>query len=172
MVIEVLGPSVALDDVPGLRVSTRDKHLATASGTRASLDTLAARPGVLSVKASNVSGSLECGVSIPHIGATKIHDELHERGEATLIAIIDNGLDIFHQSFRDGAGKIRVVAFWDQKDARAPAAGGARNAQSMSPAGQAMVDAFGRAGARDFPQVPGHVARHDRLQHCGRQAYG
>ena len=145
MVIQLVGPSVTLDDVPGLQVGTRDDHLVTAMGTKASLDALAQRPGVLSVKASNVSGSIECGVSIPHIGATKIHEELHERGEETLIALIDNGLDVFHQSFRDGAGKTRVVAFWDQKDARAPAGDGAQKAQSTSAAGQEMVDACGLA---------------------------
>ena len=145
MVIQLVGPSVTLDDVPGLQVGTRDDHLVTAMGTRASLDALALRPGVLSVKASNVSGSIECGVSIPHIGATKIHEELHERGEETLIALIDNGLDVFHQSFRDGAGKTRVVAFWDQKDARAPAGERAQKAQSTSAAGQEMVDALGLA---------------------------
>ncbi len=149
MVIEVSGPSVPLDDVPGLRVGTRDKYLVTATGTKASVDALASLPGVLSVKASNVSGSYECGVSIPHIGATRIHDEMHELGEASLIAIIDSGLDIFHQSFQDDAGKIRVVAFWDQKDVRAPAGEhGAQTAQSMSVAGQEIVDALGlRYGA-------------------------
>ena len=145
MVIQLLGPAVPLDDVPGLQVGTRDDHLVTAMGTKASLDALAQKRGVLSVKASNVSGSLECGISIPHIGAAKIHEELNERGEETLIALIDNGLDVFHQSFRDGAGKTRVVAFWDQKDARAPAGDGAQKAQSTSAAGQEMVDACGLA---------------------------
>jgi subtilisin family serine protease len=144
MVIEVSGPSVTLAEVPGLQIGMRDSYLITAMGTKASLDALVQSPGVLTVRGSTQSGSVECAVSIPHIGATKIHEELHERGEMALIALIDNGLDVLHESFRDENGKTRVVAFWDQKDSRAPAGNNAaRQAQSMSAAGRAMVDSFG-----------------------------
>jgi subtilisin family serine protease len=40
--------------------------------------------------------------------------ELPEKGDLALIAIIDSGADIYHQSFLDTAGSTRIIAIWDQ----------------------------------------------------------
>jgi hypothetical protein len=138
MVIQILGPSVSLADVPGLRVSTSGDHIVTGVGTRASVEALAALPEVLSVKASVPGGAV-----VPHIGATLIHQAIDERGDAALIAVIDNGVDIFHEALRDAQGRTRIVALWDQRDREPGAPEQEDRARSYSPAGRELVEAFG-----------------------------
>jgi subtilisin family serine protease len=40
--------------------------------------------------------------------------DFKEKGDASLIAVIDDGIDIFHQTFLDINGKTRIIAIWDQ----------------------------------------------------------
>jgi subtilisin family serine protease len=39
---------------------------------------------------------------------------LSEKGDLALIAIIDTGIDIYHQAFLDEKGNTRIIAIWDQ----------------------------------------------------------
>lgn len=142
MVIQLLGASDVLEGVPGLQVGVKGAHIVSATGTREAVDALAKHPAVLSVRASLPSGSFECATSVPYIGATKVHQQLNERGEQALIAVIDNGVDVLHRAFTDERGKTRIVAFWDQKDARSPANDHSTGAVAVSPAGKEIVDAM------------------------------
>jgi subtilisin family serine protease len=42
-----------------------------------------------------------------------------ENGAECLVAIIDEGIDIFHQAFLDREGNTRIIAIWDQTDRNA-----------------------------------------------------
>lgn len=46
-----------------------------------------------------------------------------ERGDRALIGIIDSGVDVLHECFRDAAGGSRILAYWDQaeSDGNSPA---------------------------------------------------
>jgi endonuclease G len=149
MIIQLAEASVALDHVPGLIVDSVADHIVSARGNRESVDALAKMPEVLSVKTSLPVGTLECARSIPHVGATRVHQEFAELGERALVAVIDQGVDIFHRALWDENGRTRVIAMWDQKDARARAHDpNATTAISMSDAGAEMVRMFGlRYGA-------------------------
>jgi len=57
----------------------------------------------------------ELTVSLPHCTATAAHAlEPSASGKATLVGVIDGGIDIHHAVFRDEHGKSRIVALWDQ----------------------------------------------------------
>ena len=70
----------------------------------------------------------ECRHSLPFIHVAESYkcgdQEYQERGSHALIGIIDNGIDILHQTFTDAAGHSRIVAIWDQRDKEGPAPDG------------------------------------------------
>jgi subtilisin family serine protease len=148
-VIDLLDDDTSLDTVPDLVVGSRTGTLVTADGTLRSLEALENLPNVISVQASLRGGGLECVTSIPHIGALDVHGpkiatRRAERGADCLIAVIDTGIDVLHETFRDEHNRSRIIAFWDQRDTSAAASGGAagnptRRAQAFSPAGEAAV---------------------------------
>jgi minor extracellular serine protease Vpr len=46
--------------------------------------------------------------------------QLSEKGDQAFVAIIDEGIDIFHSAFLDSSGKTRIIALWDQNDKTGP----------------------------------------------------
>jgi len=48
------------------------------------------------------------------IKATAIYQKYQEYGENAILVIIDNGINIFHESLRDDKGKTRILELWDQ----------------------------------------------------------
>lgn len=44
-----------------------------------------------------------------------------EKGDLAIVGIIDSGIDIFHESFRDENGQTRILSVWDQHDQNGPA---------------------------------------------------
>lgn len=53
------------------------------------------------------------GDAIPIAGIDAVHGTGH-RGANTIVGVIDDGLDVYHLDFRDGAGKTRVLFLRDQ----------------------------------------------------------
>lgn len=43
-----------------------------------------------------------------------------ERGDSALFAMIDTGIDVLHEAFRDATGASRIIGIWDQTDKRGP----------------------------------------------------
>jgi endonuclease G len=42
--------------------------------------------------------------------------DFEEKGSRALVAVIDNGIDITHETFLDANGKSRIIGIWDQLD--------------------------------------------------------
>lgn len=92
----------------------------TARGDRRSVERLLDDPGVHSVEASRPLGpaALECDFSVPDVRASKVHAvPLLETGERSIVAIVDDGVDVLHEAFLDATGtKTRIRCVWDQTD--------------------------------------------------------
>jgi subtilisin family serine protease len=59
----------------------------------------------------------ECAVSVPFVKADVIHNgNPSENGDQAIVALIDSGIDILHESFLDGNGQSRIEAVWVQRD--------------------------------------------------------
>ena len=43
------------------------------------------------------------------------------RSDQALVAIIDGGIDVLHEAFRDANGDTRILEIWDQTDGTGPA---------------------------------------------------
>jgi subtilisin family serine protease len=140
-IIRVLDEDTPLDDVPGLIIDSRSGTMVSATGTPQSLSRLAEDPAVLSIEASLPGGAPECWASVPHVGAEAVHTSHGERGDSALIAVIDNGVDVLHETFLDDQHATRIVAFWDQRDGNAPIEHSGR-AHAISHAGSRAVEKY------------------------------
>ena len=150
LVIHTAGPGVSLDGIPGLRIDTRSRNIITGVGNRQALDALADHPEVLSIERSDPIGTLECARSIPHVRATEVHrPPINEKGDGAIVAVIDSGVDVLHEAFRSASGATRILAFWDQTDARARAEDASvTSAVGESDATRALINQMGlRYGA-------------------------
>jgi len=110
-------------DVPGFRPgsmlgSVMSGHVV---GGQETFDMLAADPEILRVDISRDAGAPELDISIPATGGDAVHvPPMAERGANCLVAVIDGGLDVLHEAFRDAAGNTRIAAYWDQWDQTGP----------------------------------------------------
>lgn len=150
VVITLVDASTKLPKLKGLSVSMRSGDLVTAIATVEAVARLAETPGVVGIAASRAIGGLECRVSVPFIGVPAIRTDWGEEGDKAIIAIIDNGIDPFHDAFlnanQDAEGKkSRIDLYWDQKDSSADAN---TPAATQSPDGAAMVAKYGLKGGR------------------------
>jgi subtilisin family serine protease len=58
---------------------------------------------------------------VPFVRGNVVHrPPLSESGSSAITAIIDAGIDILHECFRDAAGLTRFEAVWDQRDNSGP----------------------------------------------------
>ncbi len=57
--------------------------------------------------------------SMEKSGIGQLHRQtgLQLTGEGIIVGMVDTGIDIFHEAFRDSAGYTRIGALWDQTDA-------------------------------------------------------
>jgi endonuclease G len=150
VVITLVDASTNLPELEGLLVSMRSGDLVTATATVKAVERLAETPGVVGIEASRGIGGLECRVSMPFIGVPAIHSDWGEEGDKAIIAVIDDGIDPFHDAFLDadqGAQdkKTRIDLYWDQKDASAD---GNTPTAAHSPGGAAIVAKYGLKGGR------------------------
>ena len=98
-------------------VQSQFGNYATIEATRQDLKSLSRDPDILSIEASREAGIEELADSLPFVGIDKIHrPPLDERGANAIIGIIDSGVDVLHEAFRDANGQTRILAIWDQRD--------------------------------------------------------
>ena len=91
-------------------------------GTLGDLEVLERDPNVLGVEASRQAGIAECATSVPFIKATPVHTHSSaEKGDGALVALIDSGIDVLHEAFRDDVSNSRILEIWDQRDNTGPA---------------------------------------------------
>lgn len=93
------------------------------SATRAGIEALSATPGLV-VEFSRDCGALELDASLATVkGADVVGAPGAEDGSSCLVAVIDGGVDVLHEAFRDAAGRSRLVAVWDQTASGTPPPG-------------------------------------------------
>jgi S1-C subfamily serine protease len=145
VLIRLMPGSATKFSFPGLVVHSNTKNVVTGLATREVLARLIERAEVEAIEISRPTSAPECAISIPHIGAAAVHMAPYgEQGDQCILAFIDSGIDVFHESFRDAAGRTRIVAYWDQHDLRSPASEGA-GAVGYSAASVQAAAAFGLA---------------------------
>lgn len=110
--------------ITDLVIHSRLGKILSARGSDASVRELLADPQVISIEESRPAGQIECDRSVPFI---KVADEYahvagtyKERGDQALIAVIDNGIDVLHETFLGADGNSRIVGIWDQTAAGGP----------------------------------------------------
>ena len=108
VVIEVTASAGSFERVTGLSHLTRAGRFITGQVDPEAVEQLRQRPDVLAIQLSRVAGTLECAVSVPHIGAIAVHRRWSEEGDRALIGVIDAGVDIFHQAFQTVDGRSRA----------------------------------------------------------------
>jgi endonuclease G len=116
-----------LDDVRGLRISARLGTVISARASRNAVRRLLQDPVVIAIEESRqiVDDDLhECARGMPFIRISDHYKDtvgaFGEKGRHALIAFIDNGIDVLHETFTDGNGQTRIVGIWDQRDATGP----------------------------------------------------
>jgi endonuclease G len=119
LVIRLNDPDWDLTGVTDLVVQTRLGLIVTARGSDTSVRELVANPAAVgSVEESRPAGNIECERSVPFIKIAaeyaNVAGPYKETGDGALIAIIDDGIDVLHEAFRDASGKSRIVGIWDQ----------------------------------------------------------
>ena len=131
-------------DIPDCELVFQLGEIFAISGTLRTLAFLYQDPKVISVEASRPGMSWDCSISesttktlevstseesicsrvcSENISLVQVNDvhEASEKGDASIIAIIDTGIDILHEAFLDGMGeKTRIIAIWDQTDDTGP----------------------------------------------------
>lgn len=109
------------DPPAGVLVQSRFGTIATVLVTEAGLDALRNDHRVRGIEESREGGMADLAGEMDYVGGTAVHrPPLDERGDAALVGIIDTGVDILHEAFRNGSGGTRILALWDQRDPTGP----------------------------------------------------
>ena len=128
MLLRVSDPAWQPSDVPDLQIHVRMGTVLSITGSEATVKSLLKDPSVIGVEDSGRAVQAECAHSVPFIGVkdhyTSLGGTFSEKGDAALVAIIDEGIDVLHHAFQDDAGKSRILGVWDQRDksGKAPSA--------------------------------------------------
>ncbi len=128
----------------GFEELSRIGNIISGRGTGEALDLLQSDPNVLGIEASRPAktpegapvapaapmaafvgraGAETAVISYPlnFVRAAAVHQGAPaETGDACLVAVLDGGIDVLHQAFRDDAGACRIVEVWDQTDPAGP----------------------------------------------------
>lgn len=112
-----------MEYVPDCKVTSMMGNIVACQGSIRTIEALQIHPGVISVEASRPSSAHDCARSVPFVHADLVQNDPRnpEKGERALIAILDTGIDVLHQAFRDDNGRTRIISIWDQKDPTGPA---------------------------------------------------
>ena len=128
LLIRVTDPEWKPAAVQDLELQSRLGTIISARGSDASVRELLRDSAVISVEESlPTKATNECKVSLPFIGVPPYPGpggSVAEGGDAALIAVIDAGIDVLHETFLDAHGRSRIVAIWDQTDATGPCPAG------------------------------------------------
>jgi endonuclease G len=100
----------------GLRIISQTGELIGCHATSSALIELTKNVNVSYIEAGATSERLETHETKSIIDVMQVHDNLAEFGNSAAVAVIDDGIDIKHQTFTDKSGATRILAYWDQTD--------------------------------------------------------
>jgi subtilisin family serine protease len=116
--------------VEGLSIRARLGTVITARATAAAIRALLKDSIVVAIEESRAVidiAARECARGLPfiHVATDSAYQDsvgrFEERGSHSLIAFIDDGIDVLHQAFTDATGKgTRIRGIWDQSDNTGP----------------------------------------------------
>jgi hypothetical protein len=99
----------------GVKFGRFSGNLATAVVPLEAIPRLASLPQIVRLEAgSPVLPDLD--VSVPDIGADEVWDNPDwgtDRGEGVLVGMVDSGISLTHENFRDAQGRSRIQYVWD-----------------------------------------------------------
>jgi subtilisin family serine protease len=120
MLVRVADPAWTGKGIPDLDIQTRMGTVISVTGSSRTVQALLKDAVVIAVDESRRSGQAECHRSLPFVRVRERYPgpggEYSETGDGVLVAVIDNGIDVLHQAFRDAQGQSRIVGIWDQQD--------------------------------------------------------
>jgi endonuclease G len=100
----------------GVEIKSQVGSIVSARVTAEAVDVLRSDSQVVSLETSRDAGQPELATVVPYVQGDTIHrPPISERGDKALIGVIDTGIDVLHQAFRDAVGRTRILAVWDQK---------------------------------------------------------
>lgn len=109
-----------------LHLDTRMGRFASARLTVEQIRQLSNDPAVTSIEGSRATALGELTRSKVAIRTESVHARpVEELGDSALIAVVDDGIDVFHHCFTSGSDPTlsRIVAVWDQRQRDAPPSG-------------------------------------------------
>lgn len=107
--------------VAGLEVHAAIGSIVAATANREALEAIRHDPAVIAIEASRDLAIEDTAASVPFARGDVVHrPPLRESGNKALVAVIDGGIDVLHECFRDAAGRSRIEAVWDQSDPTGP----------------------------------------------------
>src|SRR5262249_108924 len=77
-------------------------------------------PRVTSVEPDRAIWQPEAETNLPLIRVQEAQSRPAEQGDKAIVAIIDFGIDLLHEAFRDDHGRSRIIAVWDLSDGTGP----------------------------------------------------
>jgi subtilisin family serine protease len=104
-----------------LKVNSRFGNICSAIASPTQLRLLENDAAVVSIEASREAGIEEVATTVPFVHGDVVHKPpLDERGNEAILGLIDSGIDVLHETFRDAAGDSRILAVWNQRDNTGP----------------------------------------------------
>ena len=101
----------------GVKLKSKIGSIFALSGSPAAMASLALDPSVRNLSESREAGVEELAISLPFVKGDSVQrPPISERGENTIIGILDTGIDVKHRAFWTNQGKSRILAVWDQRD--------------------------------------------------------
>ena len=170
LLVHVADPSWTGAGIPDLSIQTRMGTVVAVTGSKRTVQALLKDPIVIAVEESRPAGEMECTITMPFIGVLDEYPSpagnYAERGLGVLVAIVDDGIDVLHEAFRDEHGNSRIVGIWDQLDPAGPPPAGFDRRALLCGGGDRRIRARDDARARDTVASE-HGPRHARRQHRG-----
>jgi endonuclease G len=124
MLVRVSDPGWAPKDIPDLVIHASLGTVLSISASDRTIRSLLKDPVVIGIEESRPGGEVETARSLPFIRVAEQYQgaagSFSESGGGALVAIVDAGIDVLHETFLDANGQSRLIGIWDQQDDNPP----------------------------------------------------